>query len=496
MNRLLLLFIFFSQIIHGQYWYPDTSFGNSGKVINTSSTYLATRIFFENNKYIVVQNLNEVISYNYDGTINTLFGVNGKTSLVFNSNLIEVKNAKIVNNSLYVFGRYGASNYTCVLYKMSLDGQLDSSFGTNGRVIIDFGSTSDALNDVAVLPNGSIFGLGYNNSNVVIAKWNSSGVLDTNFNGTGLKTFYFNNSTEIASGASIHISGNEFYIIGISRFQNFKYLSVAKVDLNMDPVTTFGTNGLLNQVLGNPTDITSYTLRGSNLINNEMLYFTLFEASSFSSQDHYLGKLNINTGTFIKHFIYLPYSNPCFEVLSDNSIYTSGFDRCSGSSGNCDRDYLIYKKTPTGVADLTYNQTGMFSYDFFPSDAVSDDVSTAFYVHNDGKIVIGGKIYNPFTTGGSGMTLLRIVESPLSNSNLTQAQFTVFPNPVKDFFFIQNKENESVNEVRILNPLGNCVIALHSVDSNSVDISHLNPGVYFVYIKTNSNAEFVKIIKN
>lgn len=72
--------------------------------------------------------------------------------------------------------------------------------------------------------------------------------------------------------------------------------------------------------------------------------------------------------------------------------------------------------------------------------------------------------------------------------------FTLYPNPVKDVLNIQIKQDLEVNSIEIYNQLGQIVMATTNA-INSVDVTNLASGTYFVKINTekgSANAKFVK----
>ncbi|MBL7892922.1 MAG: serine hydrolase [Bacteroidia bacterium] len=81
----------------------------------------------------------------------------------------------------------------------------------------------------------------------------------------------------------------------------------------------------------------------------------------------------------------------------------------------------------------------------------------------------------------------------LDESILNSANTVIYPNPVKDIIYFNNK-NHSANEITIYNLVGEKIILEYNV--NQLDISALCAGVYFVELKNNEGMLSVsKIIK-
>ncbi|MBC8883938.1 T9SS type A sorting domain-containing protein [Flavobacterium piscinae] len=87
--------------------------------------------------------------------------------------------------------------------------------------------------------------------------------------------------------------------------------------------------------------------------------------------------------------------------------------------------------------------------------------------------------------------------------NLSLADFSVstmvlYPNPVKDSFQIQLNGNDSIQRISIFDMVGKRIYYKENLNlnSNSVDVSSFNHGIYLVEVITTSNQKLVnKIIK-
>lgn len=73
----------------------------------------------------------------------------------------------------------------------------------------------------------------------------------------------------------------------------------------------------------------------------------------------------------------------------------------------------------------------------------------------------------------------------------------VFPNPVQDLLHFSIGENTEVGEIEIHNLTGQRVLSAKTIDdqTQSINLSHLNPGVYLLSYMSDSNKSTVRIIK-
>ena len=81
------------------------------------------------------------------------------------------------------------------IHLLSVDGPLDLSFGSNGRVITDFGNGHDSGNDLVLQPDGKLLvaGTAFNgiDEDLALARYNSDGSLDPGFGSGGKVTTDF-----------------------------------------------------------------------------------------------------------------------------------------------------------------------------------------------------------------------------------------------------------------------------------------------------------------
>lgn len=101
------------------------------------------------------------------------------------------------------------------------------------------------------------------------------------------------------------------------------------------------------------------------------------------------------------------------------------------------------------------------------------------------------------TSGAFGRGLYFDAETELLNTaDFDKTQVTLYPNPVNEQLHISTKEK--INAITIYNQLGQMSISTKSINdmNTTLDVSHLNTGVYFIQIEIGQNVITKKIIKN
>lgn len=146
----------------------DNSFGQNGYVITAvvSSLNSASAIAIQQDGKIVVAGLAiigyedfAVVRYNIDGTLDNSFGTGGKvTTAVGNSR--DIANDMVVQPDgriiLAGYSYNGSTNNNTSLVRYNTDGTLDASFGVNGKTIQPIGTHDNGAWAIALQPDGKI----------------------------------------------------------------------------------------------------------------------------------------------------------------------------------------------------------------------------------------------------------------------------------------------------------------------------------------------------
>ncbi len=170
-----------------------------------------------------------LVRYNTDGSLDTSFSGDGIVTTDFGATDGGIDVATQSDGKIIVAGSTshqnvwswegdttihlveGISDFALVRY--NADGSLDTSFGTGGKVITDFGGT-DFATGVTVLTDGKIVVSGTSNGDFLLARYNTDGSLDTSFstvpmttmlrNGISVMPERYSGPATAAGGAPIH----------------------------------------------------------------------------------------------------------------------------------------------------------------------------------------------------------------------------------------------------------------------------------------------------
>jgi uncharacterized delta-60 repeat protein len=233
----------------------DTNFGDDGEIV-IDSIIARTMTIQPDGKILVGGALANngqfdfaVARYNNDGSLDTEFGTNGIATVSFSASGWEnvafialQSDGKIVvsgNVNYQNSGAFGLARFTS-------DGDLDTSFGSNGKVITPFAAT---VNYLAIRPDGRIIAggvVGVSDGYLAMACYNSDGTLDTTFGTDGkllVDSFWAYGWAIQSDGKIVVVGGTE-----TNNFSTIRLLSDGSLD------TDFGDQGVVSADSGTGFD--------------------------------------------------------------------------------------------------------------------------------------------------------------------------------------------------------------------------------------------------
>jgi len=368
----------------------DPTFGTGG-LVNTNFSYTDTNsLAVQPNGQIVVAGVSDttgvfsVARFNPDGSLDASFGNNG---VVDSPSFAPGSTDRAIALALQPDGRIvvggdttaGGSQSNFGLERLNADGSLDTSFGNDGHVIIDFSGGNDLLSGIAIDSLGRIVAAGLSDTHFAVARVLSDGTQDSDFDGNGEITFDF--AATITGGK---VTGSTDGINAIA------------IQPNGAIVVAGFTNLLPNlQALGNTNN---FALARFNALDGTL-------DSSFGSG----GLVDMN-------FLGADTNNTAFDAgdtansltfLSSGDIAVAGVTHFGGGGQN----FGLAMFTSGGQLDRTFNVDGLVETDFstnFTSGNLGhpdvQDVAYSVAVQPDGKLLLAG-----FSTrnGNSNFALTR-----------------------------------------------------------------------------------------
>jgi uncharacterized delta-60 repeat protein len=273
--------------------------------------------------------------------------------------------------------------------KAQSPGDLDLTFGTNGKVTTAIGNSDTRGNSVAIQADGKILVAGSSKSstgsyyNVALARYNTNGTLDNTFGTGGIVTTAIGNND--ASGNSVAVQADgKIVVVGESNTLYGSDFAVVRYNTNGALDNTFGTNGIVNTDFSDPIDVArSVVIQPDGKI----------VVAGDSHADFALARYNTN-GTLDNTF-------------GTNGKLTTAVGACVNGTCSDDIAYSVALQSDgkilavgvsyTNFALVRYNTNGSLDSSTFSLDGIvatpigtATDVAYSVAVQSDGKIVLGG----------------------------------------------------------------------------------------------------------
>ena len=383
----------------------DLTFGTNGKV----TTYFsgddsgASIVLQSNGNIVVAGNMYNgnnydfaVTRYNSDGSLDTSFSLDGKVTTDFGGDDYGTSVAIQSDGKIVVTG-YGSSggNDDFAIARYNTDGSLDTSFDTDGKLLIDFGryENGKALaiqTDGKIVLAGTSVALGGLAANMHLLRLNTNGSLDSTFDSDGKVT------TDIGpndDALSIAIQNDGKLIIGGgSDASGNLETTLIRYNSNGSLDTTFNSDGIatIDFAISNDAAYSVAIQSDGKIIAagyadlGGQVVFALLRLNSNGSLDTTFdtdGKITTAFGSFY---------DGAYSVV----IQTDGKIIASGNSNNGSQALFATARYNTnGTLDTTFDTDGKITTAF----GSFDDGANAIAIQNDGKIVVAG-----YSDSGSG----------------------------------------------------------------------------------------------
>jgi len=338
-----------------------------------------------------------IARFNSNGTLDTTFGTGGKliqdigTALDFGHSLVIQPDGKILLGG-HCLSLNGIHTDFCIA-RFNSNGTLDTTFGTSGKVIQDFGSSDDYGYSLAIQPDGKILLGSYCgiHTDFCIARFNSNGTLDTTFGTSGKVIQDFGSSDDYGYSLAIQPDG-KILLGGSCKSRGFgsdRDFCIARFNSNGTLDTSFGSSGKVIQPIGSYDDFgrslaiqsDGKILLGGYCKNGSNLDFCIARFNSNGTLDTSFG----NSGKVIQP---IGSSNDFGSSLAiqPNGKILLGGDCYNGSN----YDFCIARFNSNGTLDTSFGTDGKVIQPI----GSAEDYGYSLAIQPDGKILHGGYCFN------------------------------------------------------------------------------------------------------
>ena len=371
---------------------------------------------------------------------------------------------------------------------LAADGDLDTTFGTNGIATYDFNGTpantdNDDAYDVAVQPDGKVVMVGraYVTSSdraLAVMRFNTNGTLDTAFgNGGRIINDYTNDGDEFW-GVVIQPDGK---IIAVGYVDGTRTRIVARYNSDGTTDTTFGTNGIFTAPLAYSNNTVTQDnakvllqpdgkilVCGTHKLESGADRFGVYRLNSNGTLDTTFGDSGQATARFTTFAPNLGDRPFGMELQADGKIVAAGYANAE--------NVAVARWNADGSLDNSFGTGGKVQISFGAPDASA----WAMTIQPDGKILTGGRVL----INDSDILLVRLntdgtLDTTFDGDGYASANFGLFDHAYK--VFVRNNKILTVG-VTIQAPVSDFLIARFNMDG-SLDTSFGTNGA----VKTSIN---------
>lgn len=336
--------------------------------------------------------------YTPNGTLDPTFGVGGKVLTDFSGSSDRAFAAALDGLGRTVLA--GRSGDSFALARYLLNGSLDGTFGTAGRVTTSFPSSFIAqANAVAIQSNGKIVAAGLADGNFALARYNSDGSLDTSFGTGGIVTTHIGAPSETGQIHAIAIqTDGKIVAAGVhspeTSTNNFSAdFAVARYNTNGSLDATFGLGGVFTQDVSGT--ITSDYANAVVVLSTGKIVAGGFAAAVDNHAQFALLRLTANGAldvTFGANGQVVTRFGPGYSEISSLAVQTNGQIVAGGYVDNTGQDFAVARYSANGALDQSFGNGGVTTTNFgtSPSGGTTDDWVAALVIQPTGKIVAVG----------------------------------------------------------------------------------------------------------
>jgi uncharacterized delta-60 repeat protein len=434
-----------------------TDFGDNGLVItdiNNQSSDVAMAVAIQDDGKIVVagrshagtvyENYSFAIArYNPDGTLDPSFGVQGKVSYPYESYddySYEVSMALQPDGKIVVTGTCYQNIYDVFMtVRFTTAGQIDPTFGVNGKVITSLGEGFNGYpNAIAIQPDGKILVGGVVQGPIsyptgvdfALVRYEPNGNLDSSFGSNGIVI------TPVTEGAGYDwiddlevLSDGKIIAVGNSSELDEYQVALVKYKYDGTPDNAFGTSGIV--------------------------------LTDFGSIYPYATGVAVNNNNDI--------------LVCGNWMNLSG-----------EYDFILAKFSAHGIPVQEFGENGMTI-----SNINSLDGSIDVKIQSDGKIVAAGLTGNPTHHDFVALRYLDYIV-PGNAEPEQECNAEIFPNPVEDILTVRFQDYHNTN-FKLMDSRGRQMLSIPLITPDQkIELGYLSAGNYYMLLEKKNEVLIIR----
>ena len=321
-----------------------------------------------------------------EGDLDTTFGTGGKVTTQFGSSESEAAAIVLQPDGKFVAAGYSYNglNSDFALARYNANGTLDATFGTGGRVTTDIGNVDNASFALAIQPaDGKLIAAGSSingtNDDFALVRYNPNGTLDGTFGTGGIVTTDFGSSFDYIEGLALQSDGKIVAAGSIFNGSTFRF-ALARYNPNGTLDDTFGTGGRVTTSFTNIDD-----LARAVVLQPDGKIIVAGEADTDIVVARYNSNGSLDT-TFDGDGKVIT-SIGLFSAAYDVALQPDGKIVAAGEAGDGNNsDFAVVRYESTGALDSTFDGDGVVTTPI----GSGNEIATAIALQSGGKIIVGG----------------------------------------------------------------------------------------------------------
>lgn len=373
----------------------DPSFGEGGIVLTSleSDYSVLYGLALQPDGKIIAVGTPALLRYHPDGSLDASFSGDGIALFDFDTHFYGSAVALqpdgkilVVGKGSYAFG----SDFSLVRYHA--DGSVDTSFGTGGQVITDFGGVNETADAIVLQPDGKIIVGGSSDhgdpylspdSDFALARYHPDGSLDSSFGSGGLVTLDFYDDYDYGFALARQPDG-KILIAGSAGNCPYFCFALARYNPDGSQDTTFGAGGWVTADMGLEHDFgRSMALQadGKIVLAGEAVTEQDHDQNFALVRYHPDGVLDLGFGIDGKVITYWG----CDSAIGSIAVQPNGKIVAAGSIGCGSSPIALARYNLDGSLDESFGYLGLVMTEL-------DDYSYCYTVavQADGKVVAAG----------------------------------------------------------------------------------------------------------
>lgn len=386
----------------------------------------------------------------------------------------------------------GGASQDMMICRLDTSGYPDPGFNGTGVIFIDMLGTNtqpDQANAVDIDANGNIYVAGVTrtgatplDNDFAVVKLNNNGQLDSSFDTDGKKLFNPTNTAEF--GRSIKIQNDGKIVLGGNAGANMYLLRFDSTG-TLDP--TFNTTGTVNIVFQLSSDMGDMDIDNLgrivvagklNTSSSNIATARYLSTGAFDPGFGFNGKYTFNIGGSAS-------SITSMHIQSDNKILLGGFNEDTAQANN----FIITRVDTGGTLDLSFNTSGFVSQAVIAGNV--NEEGNGMAVMNDGRIMMTGTIvFSAAINEDVGVLRVKpVLVTGIDPQNFTTS-IRPYPNPFNEVLMVASRL-ESIAEIRDVT--GRLVLRFQLVPGiNKIDTGLLPSGIYLIHAEGEKGLKVVK----